>query len=341
MGREPARWSGLDIAILHDGKAAMLGHEGEEAHLDVFATVEGVERALLQLGHHPRRVGLENGARGALRQFIEKPPDVVFHFAETAGGETAGEGWVAAALNLLGLPHTSASPEALLLCRDKFKAKLVLREGGVPVSEHAISNDGLLPSALPQSPWIAKPTLEDGSIGIGADAVTSERERLATRVRLLYDTFRQPVIIESYIEGREFYAATVHGEPLPVSEVDFSGFPEDAPRIVGYEAKWRPDSAYYRHTNTVCPARIAPEIAERIQETSRTAMEALGVQGYCRVDFRMDGAGRLFVLEVNPNPDFAPDAGLARMAEAAGWGYTGLVDRILDHALRARRTTGT
>ena len=196
----------------------------------------------------------------------------------------------------------------------------------------AISRDGNLPAALPPAPWISKPAREDGSSGIGIDAVTGDRKTLARRVRRLYEAFRQTVLIESYIDGREFCVGVVGAAMLPVSEVDFSGYPEGEPRIVAYEAKWRPDTDYFRGTTTRCPAPIPPELSRRLASLGRSALDAMGVHGYGRVDMRGDASGQFFILEVNPNPDLSPDAGLARMADAEGWGYNGLVERILARA---------
>jgi D-alanine-D-alanine ligase len=118
-------------------------------------------------------------------------------------------------------------------------------------------------------------------------------------------------------------------EVLPVSEILFAA----CQRAVTYAAKWAAGSLDDRRTPVECPAQLPAALANQAVALARAAWAAVGGRGYGRVDLRTDEAGHPYVLEVNPNPDLAPDAGLARMAEAAGWGYVGLVHRILEEAL--------
>lgn len=103
--------------------------------------------------------------------------------------------------------------------------------------------------------------------------------------------------------------------------------------MVGYEAKWAPGSPEDLGTRPVCPAVLAPEVASRARSLALEAWTAVGGRGYGRVDLRLTEPDTLHVLEVNPNPDLAPSAGLARMAAAAGWSYGELLQRILAEAL--------
>lgn len=225
----------------------------------------------------------------------------------------------------------------MLLCNDKLKTKAILREHGFLTPPHAVSFDGQLPGRLPVPPWISKPSLEDGSIGITSDAVTSDPVKLRRRVRVLYRKFRQPILIESFIEGREFNVGVVGREVLPLSEIDFSKLPASAPKILAYESKWKYDTVYFKGTITLCPAPVSEPLRDRIVRTGRAALAALKVNGYARVDLRMDAGENLFILEVNPNPDLSPIAGMAKMAETAGWGFDGLVDKILTFSLQRRQ----
>ena len=99
--------------------------------------------------------------------------------------------------------------------------------------------------------------------------------------------------------------------------------------MVSYEAKWTAGSAEDAGTMPVCPAEVPAEVEVRARALAADAWRLVGGRGYGRVDFRLEDDGSLFVLEVNPNPDLAPVAGLARMARAHGWSYGELVARIL------------
>ncbi len=142
--------------------------------------------------------------------------------------------------------------------------------------------------------------------------------------------------MEEYLDGREFNVSILgDGKPevLAVSEIDFAGLPEGLPRIVCYRAKWDEDSPMYKGTVPVCPADIPRELEDRIRQVALRSYRVLGCRDYARVDLRTDARGHLYVLEVNPNPDLGPKAGLARAARAAGCSYAELVLRISELAL--------
>lgn len=324
----------IDIAILHDDTEILRGREGEEAHVGVWEAILPIEESLVRTGHRIARLSLGAGVPRVIQTLLVSKPDLVFHLAETAFGDTLGEARVAAMLDLLAIPHTSASPDTLLLCRDKLKTKAVLREHGILTPPHAVSFDGRLPDRLPVPPWISKPTLEDGSIGVTADAVTSNPLKLRRRVTALYRKLRQPILIESYIEGREINVGVVGEDILPLVEIDFTNLPGKFPKIVNFESKWKYDTIHFKCTKTVCPAPVPPALSDRICRAGRSALSALNVRGYSRIDLRMDPAGRIYILEVNPNPDLSPIAGMAKMADTAGWGFDGLIRRILAGSLR-------
>ncbi len=84
----------------------------------------------------------------------------------------------------------------------------------------------------------------------------------------------------------------------------------------------------------VCPATIPQKLADKLVRVAETAWRVMQGKGYGRVDLRVDEQGRVWLLEVNPNPDLNDDAGLSRMARTAGWDYAELVRRIAEVALR-------
>jgi D-alanine-D-alanine ligase len=170
-----------------------------------------------------------------------------------------------------------------------------------------------------------KPLDEDGSIGIGDDCLVHHRWELRT-VLARADSDR---LVQAFVGGREFNVGIVGSRVLPVAEIVFSG----AQRVVSYAAKWAPGSDADRRTTPVCPARITGTLHDRLVELGLAAWRAVDGRSYGRVDLRLDAGGEPFVLEVNPNPDLAPGAGLARMARAAGWAYDGLIARIVEEAV--------
>jgi D-alanine-D-alanine ligase len=119
---------------------------------------------------------------------------------------------------------------------------------------------------------------------------------------------------------------------LPVSEIVYT-LPPGIPRLLTFAAKWENDSIYYEHTKVHCPAEVTEEERKYIASTALATFKILGCRGYARVDMRMDDAGKLNVIELNPNPDISPGTGAARQAEAAGMTYAQFVDVIVNLAL--------
>jgi D-alanine-D-alanine ligase len=152
--------------------------------------------------------------------------------------------------------------------------------------------------------------------------------------------FNQPILVEQYVEGREFNVAIVGNEEvvaLPISEIDFSTMPEGYHHIVSYQAKWVPDSVEYKSTVPICPAKISRRLEEKIKNTAIRAYQAMQCRDYARVDMRVDKAGNVCVLEVNPNPDLSPSgSGFARSAAALGWTYGQLISNITQSAFKRR-----
>ncbi|HSO20980.1 MAG TPA: D-alanine--D-alanine ligase, partial [Desulfosarcina sp.] len=188
--------------------------------------------------------------------------------------------------------------------------------------------------------WIVKSVWEHASIGLDADSIVSAADpaTVVDRMRRRASRLGGACFAERYIDGREFNLSLLDGphgvEVLPPAEIVFDGYTDKMPRIVDYRAKWD-DSAYeYHHT----PRRFAFDTPETglLAELKKIAMQCwhcFGLKGYARVDFRVDHAGRPWVLEVNANPCLSPDAGFAAALERAGVGYAEAVGRIVAEAV--------
>jgi len=186
---------------------------------------------------------------------------------------------------------------------------------------------------------IVKPNAEDASLGITPDSVVRDAAAFDAQTRRVLEKYNQPALAEEFIDGREFNVAVYEDKvptALPVSELDFSAMPAGTPRILSYEAKWFEDHVLYNASPPVCPAPIDDDLRARLQATAVAAFKALDCRDYARVDFRMDGKGRLFVLEVNPNPDISLNAGYARAIRAAGLTYDGFWRIMLNNALNRK-----
>ena len=318
----------LRVALLHDPAAERPGAPPDAR--GVAAALAAVVGALREAGHTPWLVPARGTPEHWLAELDTLAPDVVFNLCEGTGADDLDEVYVAAAVAALGLPLTGCRAATLALARHKGRTNALLAAAGVPVAEWTLVEDAALP---PWDAWpaIVKPAAEDASVGIGAGSVVEDRAGLQRALAAA----PRPTLVQRYLPGREFNVAFVGAAVLPVAEIDFGAWRTDAYPRVTYAAKWAAGSADDLGTHPVCPAPLDEAATARLQTLAGEAWRAVGGTGYGRVDLRMDGAGTPHVLEVNPNADLAPDAGLARMAAAAGWRYGELVERILVAALES------
>jgi D-alanine-D-alanine ligase len=193
-------------------------------------------------------------------------------------------------------------------------------------------------------PLIVKPAREDASVGISSASVVRDVDALRARVRHVLRHYRQPAIVEEFIEGREINVSVLarlpgdgDGSPqvLPLSEIDFSDMPSDRPRIVSFEGKWVEDSDEFHGTRPV-PCELPAAIEARVRDLALRGFAAMQLRDYGRFDVRLAADGTPYVIDVNPNCDLSEHAGFARAARASGIAYDDLVLRIAHLALSRR-----
>ncbi|HEU4564860.1 MAG TPA: ATP-grasp domain-containing protein [Gemmatimonadaceae bacterium] len=321
----------MKVALLHTSEAA------EPPEDPVLAQLE---EALGRAGHAARRVPVAGEVEEVAAALRDAAPELVVNVAESFGGKSALESNVAALLNLLGLRYTGSSPAGLLLAGDKTLAKEILSFHGIQTPRFASVFRGALEATQELSfPLIVKPPQEDASIGVTAKSVVRDIAELLERMDLVQREYRQPALLEQYVDGREFYVGVLgnaDAAALPIIELDFSGFPEGKPRIASWEAKWGEDGsgagAEYAGTKSVIAEGLDEALAARMREVAVEAFHALRLRDYGRIDLRVTEAGEIYVIEVNPNCYLERSGEFARAAQAAGLEYDALIARIVELA---------
>lgn len=297
---------------------------------------------LTGLAHTVSSVVVDRGGDVAatVASLQREAPDLVFNIAESFGGKSALESNVAGLLNLLDLRYTGSSPAGLLLAGDKSLTKKVLVAHEIPTPRAATVFRGALDLGGELSfPVIVKPPQEDASLGISAASVVYEIKELFERIHALQTEYQQPVLVEQFIEGREFYVGVLgnaRAEALPVIEMDFSGFPSDKPKIASWEAKWGEDGegsgAEYAGTKSIFPTGLDEGLVERMQKVAVEAFHALRLRDYGRIDLRVSPSGEIYVIEVNPNCYLERESEFARAAQRHGLEYPALLERLIELA---------
>jgi D-alanine-D-alanine ligase len=301
--------------------------------IDTLISAEAVAAALAELGYATELVAVDLDLN-YFHALKRDDPLLVFNLVDAVRGDGRLAPMIPSLLDAVGLPYTGAHSDAWLETLSKVATKLKLAGAGLPTP--AWSADGASLDA--EASVIVKAVWEHGSLGLDESSVVTG----ADAPRLIAERserFGTEHFAEAYIDGREFNVALLEerGRPrvLPIAEIEFADFREAAPRIVGYDAKWAAHSAAYIGT----PRRFGleqrePGLAAQLDRLARSSWDLFNLAGYARVDFRVDAAGRPWILEINVNPCLNPDAGFAAAAATAGLAYRDLVGKIIDAAPR-------
>jgi D-alanine-D-alanine ligase len=357
-------FSGLRVAVLHNLQVhAPVPAAGAPAdalfELDSEKNVKAYVAALAGAGHEVAAFegNLELAAR--LREFR---PDVCFNTCEGYHGDSR-ESHVPAMLEMLGLRYSGSKVLALALTLDKAMTKRVLAYHGLPTPEFQVfygAGDALDPAL--RFPLFAKPVREGTGIGIGGASILHDEAMLRERVGYLLAAYRQPVIVERYIDGLdvtvglignvpdatsglpqragsatpEAFAAAVHAAApdvfvLPMTQMLYDHYPPGTEPVYGSRLKVDLADDY----RGLCPAPLAELLAEHLRALSVATFWACGCLDFARVDFRLDVHDGLkpYILEINALPGVTPISDLTIMANAQGWSHADLIVAVLNAAL--------
>lgn len=293
-----------------------------------------VVNALRNLGHEARVLGVLDELL-PIREVVEEwRPHIVFNLLEEFRGEAVYDQNVVAFLELLGVPYTGCSPRGLIIARDKAMSKKLLAYHRIrcPRFQAARRGRAVRRPARLEFPIIVKSLNEEASRGISKASIVEDDESLIKRVKFIHDRIGTDAIFEQFIPGRELYVGilgNVRLTALPPRELVLKGREPDDNLIATERMKH--DIAYQeKHGVEIATPRPLPDGMEAtLVRQSKRIYRILGLEGYGRIDYRMDGEGRLHFLEANPNPEIAQEEEFASAADAAGIAYEALIQRIV------------
>ncbi|MEW6366445.1 MAG: ATP-grasp domain-containing protein [Acidobacteriota bacterium] len=305
--------------------------------------IRAIASALECEGFATRIINIQDDFERLLGALKEPRPDAVFNLVESFRYDARQEARVAALYELLGIPYTGSPPLTLAVCQRKGLTKQILKANGIPTPRYKLVARRPIPrlSGL-RYPLIVKPSSEDASLGIHEKSIVENREQLENRVNLVLTQYRQPALIEEFVAGRELGISVLGNrgpQVLPVEEVDFSGLPPEYWGIVTFESKWNPLHEVFHKADLICPARLPRVVKRRVRDVALRTYQILGCRDYARIDMRLDKESRLYVLEVNPNPDLTEGVAFMASAAAAGLTFGATLRRIVEEALARGRKT--
>jgi D-alanine-D-alanine ligase len=298
-----------------------------------------VVQALETLGHRARVLGVLDELLPIREAVAEWHPHIVFNLLEEFRGEAVYDQNVVAFLELLGVPYTGCSPRGLIIARDKAMSKklLVYHRIRCPRFKAARRGHAVRRPTKLEFPLIVKSLNEEASRGISKASVVNDDESLMKRVEFIHDRIGTDAILEQFVPGRELYVGilgNVRLTALPPRELVLKDREPDDNLIATERMKH--DIAYQQKfgVEITAPQSLPDGVKAMLVRQSKRIYRILGLEGYGRIDYRMDPEGRLHFLEANPNPEIAQEEEFASAAEAAGLSYESLIQRILNLGLR-------
>jgi D-alanine-D-alanine ligase len=307
------------------------------SEFDSQETVNAIASALKSKGHE---VGLLEASHADLfAYFKENQFDMVFNIAEGKCGKFR-ESEIPAILEYFDIPYTGSNTFSLALALNKALTKKILRAENIPTPHFQLfskGNEELDPQL--RFPLIVKPNREGSAKGINASNVVHSRGGLFSKIKEIIDTYKQEVIVEEFIEGKELTVGILENGKvtiLPILEIDFSACRDSGEYFYSWRMKeYQGDTKLGLVPEFYCPARLDKDTEESVKEAALKTHRAIGCLDISRTDIRLGRDNIPYVLEINPLPGLNPkESNFTMMAYAAGMQYEDLIEAILISASR-------
>jgi D-alanine-D-alanine ligase len=258
-------------------------------------------------------------------------PEMVINLVDSVKGDEALASAIPGVLELLDIPYTGADILGLSLDTNKFLIKKLLEQNGVPIPHYQLFNtpgDYLDPTL--RYPLITKLNAIHGAVEITRDAISENEKHLRERLRYLIQTYKQPVLAEEFIVGREITAILLEGmnKKVYLAEKIFMDT-SDKYTFTTFEDQWfLPGEAVHQYQKYEDPI---------LKEYIKKAFDVAKMYDYGKFDIRLDQSGRYFFIDTNCNPAFGPkelDVALSVILDLYGISFYEILKRLLLNTVR-------
>ena len=327
MDRAEKQTVPLKVAITFNLKRST--STDDDAEFDDISTISAIEDALKTMGCE---VILCEATEEAIEQLIRNRPDFVFNIAEGINGR-GREAHIPSILNFLGIPFTGSDETTMCLTLDKHISKILVSSYGIKTPDFRVidSLDDLI-DIEPTYPMIIKLNSEGSSKGISNASVVSSEARLRQEVAELLGRYNSRLILEEYIEGREFTVGILgNRDSIKIFEPMEIIFKDKEFPVYGYEVK-KDFKKYVEYTVT---PEIEQGVTDTLKETAGRIFGIFGCYDMARIDFRVGKDNTVYFIEINSLPGLAPNySDFPMLAGFSGMEYKTLICSILKTALK-------
>ncbi|MFH1629525.1 MAG: hypothetical protein ABIE47_12490 [Pseudomonadota bacterium] len=332
-----SRRTDLPVLLLHNLDQKWPSEDVDRALQDVAE----LELAMREVGHSVTNVRVCDGDLARLLSNHDPYEYIILNWCEEIPGMPHSESLVALTLEELKFSYTGSPAAVLELSWCKGKVKALLDQHGVPTPGWRVYESTRI-EGWNCFPAIVKPSMEHCSLGVTVEAVVLNPSELKERIAYVLDEFKQPALVEDFIDGREFHVSLWGNgvvEMLPPAEMDFGAFEDVRERLCTYDSKFTPGSIHYNNIQLRLPAPLSETDYERLKQTVFRAYFIIGCRDYARIDIRLRD-GVFYVLDVNPNPDISSGASMACAAELASYSYGAMASQLLNIAAQRHPVFG-
>lgn len=317
-------WPAVDDARRFGRVAVLMGGWSAEREVSL-ASGRAVHAALCALGVDAHAVDVDRDGLLALRTHGF---DRALNVMHGTGGE---DGTVSAVLDLIGLPYTGSGVLACALAMDKLRTKRLWQAEGLPTPAWQVlrsNEDALAVGETLGYPYFVKPSAEGSSVGIAKVKFATSAVSAYRRAAGEYEQRQRTVIAERFVAGGEYTCAIIGGRALPLVRIEPDG------EFYDYHAKYVSEDTRYH-----CPCGLDEQTEAQLQALCLRAFEAIGAQGWGRVDFLLDADRRPWLLEANLVPGMTSHSLVPMAAAAVGIDFGRLCWRLLESTLVPREVT--
>ncbi len=341
MGEDQGLVIGFTYNLLKPNERYSLEYLHRYSEWDSEEKIEFITKALEETGNDVVQVPVDKDIFKRLNE-IRGKVDIIFNIAEGLSSEliegNIREALIPTFLEFLQIPYTGSGPLSQVECLDKARAKEIAGSYGVRSAKFQLVTE--LPFRLSNDltfPLVVKLNSEGSSLGLTQSSKVDSAKELYDRVKRLIKEYRQPVLLEEFIDGTEYTVGIVGNLVMPVMKVDLSKLPNN-PRLRDQAVKEiEPEYTFLNLPSSENAALTLAEFDgfyEELVSNAAATHEALRCRDFDRLDFREED-GHPYLLELNPLPGMHPTEGdLPVMARAAGIDYTSLVNMILYEGIK-------
>jgi D-alanine-D-alanine ligase len=324
----------MRVGLAYDLKSEVGGHHAVEDALEEYdspETVGIISGALEKKGH---RVIMIGGGGAFLDTIRREKVDMVFNISEGRGSYRSREAQVPSVLEMLDIPYTGSDPLCLSVCLDKPITKQLIKDAGIPTPGWLIiANEDELDAADWQGfpfPAIVKPSYEGSSKGIRLTSLAENASRAKKEVRRILNDYRQPVMMEEFIDGDEVTVGVIGNNPPKLVGM-MRVIPKKQPKHFVYSLEVKRD--YVNLVDYESPVELPEPVLQKLEKYSLKTFKLLGCRDFSRVDFRVGAGGTPYFLEINPLPGLGTYSDLIIMAIKLGWTHDEFIGAVLDAAI--------